>query len=73
MELRNQLIDDIRVLPDDAVKAISVVVKQFIVFSGKSESTPRPVRRPFQFGCMEGQIHIPDDFNEPLDDFKEYM
>ena len=25
------------------------------------------------FGCLKGRIRIPDDFNEPLDDFKEYM
>jgi len=31
------------------------------------------VRPPFDFGCMEGKICIPDDFNEPLDDFKDYM
>jgi len=73
MELRNQLINDIETLPDEAVKAISVVVKQFIIFANKSESMPRSVRRPFQFGCMEGKIRISDDFNEPLEDFKEYM
>jgi hypothetical protein len=26
-----------------------------------------------QFGCLKGQIVITDDFDEPLDDFKEYM
>ena len=25
------------------------------------------------FGCLKGKIHVPDDFNEPLDDFNEYM
>jgi len=25
------------------------------------------------FGCMKGQIQISDDFDEPLEDFKEYM
>ena len=25
------------------------------------------------FGCLKGKINVPDDFNEPLDDFKEYM
>jgi DNA-damage-inducible protein J len=25
------------------------------------------------FGCLKGKIEVPDDFNEPLDDFKEYM
>jgi len=26
-----------------------------------------------QFGTMKGSFIIPDDFNEPLDDLKEYM
>ena len=25
------------------------------------------------FGYLKGKINVPDDFNEPLDDFKEYM
>ena len=25
------------------------------------------------FGCMRGQFTMSDDFNEPLDDFEEYM
>ena len=25
------------------------------------------------FGCMKGKIRVPDDFNEPLIDFAEYM
>ena len=25
------------------------------------------------FGCLKGKIIVPDDFNEPLDDFREYM
>jgi len=73
MELRNQLIDDIKILPEDAIKALSIVAKQFIVFANISESTPQQVRRPFPFGCMEGKMRVPDDFNEPLEDFKEYM
>ena len=24
------------------------------------------------FGCLKDKIHVPDDFNEPLEDFKEY-
>ena len=25
------------------------------------------------FGCMKGKVRVPDDFNEPLPDFTEYM
>ncbi|MCL2693977.1 MAG: DUF2281 domain-containing protein [Oscillospiraceae bacterium] len=31
------------------------------------------VTRETFFGCMKGKAWIPDDFNEPLDDFEEYM
>jgi addiction module RelB/DinJ family antitoxin len=33
----------------------------------------KPVRLPFPLGCMKGKIWMADDFDEPLDDFKEYM
>ncbi|TAE22694.1 MAG: DUF2281 domain-containing protein [Cytophagales bacterium] len=26
-----------------------------------------------RFGSLKGKISIPDDFNEPLDDLKDYM
>jgi antitoxin (DNA-binding transcriptional repressor) of toxin-antitoxin stability system len=29
---------------------------------------PKPV-----FGCARGQVVVHDDFDQPLDDFKEYM
>jgi antitoxin (DNA-binding transcriptional repressor) of toxin-antitoxin stability system len=31
---------------------------------------PRPVRR---FGSARGQVTVPDDFDAPLDDFRDYM
>jgi len=33
----------------------------------------KPVRPPFAFGCMKGKVWMSDDFDEPLEDFKEYM
>ena len=40
--------------------------------------TPRdaPKEEPFkerEFGCLKGQIWMADDFDAPLDDFKDYM
>ena len=29
--------------------------------------------REEMFGCARGKFNIPDDFNDPLEDFKEYM
>jgi hypothetical protein len=31
------------------------------------------VRPPFEYGSMSDKIRISNDFNAPLDDFKEYM
>lgn len=30
-------------------------------------------QRPRQFGSSKGLIHMTDDFDEPLEDFREYM
>ncbi|MCL1823696.1 MAG: DUF2281 domain-containing protein [Oscillospiraceae bacterium] len=32
-----------------------------------------PVRPPFEYNSMSGKIWMADDFDEPLDDFSEYM
>lgn len=32
-----------------------------------------PKREKRQFGSVEGDIWMSDDFDEPLDDFREYM
>ena len=29
--------------------------------------------REAMFGCMKGKMWMPDDFDAPLEDFKEYM
>jgi hypothetical protein len=34
--------------------------------TNKSENIP-------VFGCLKGQIKMSDDFDEPLEDFKDYM
>lgn len=33
---------------------------------------PDPTK-PSLLGCMEGLVKIPDDFDEPLEEMKEYM
>ena len=33
----------------------------------------KAVRRPFEYNCMSGEIWMADDFDEPLEDFKEYI
>jgi hypothetical protein len=35
--------------------------------------TPDPVRRKPQLGAWAGKIWVSDDFDEPLEDFADYM
>jgi hypothetical protein len=39
--------------------------------TAKGDEQPLKSERPF--GVMKGSFVIPDDFDEPLDDLKEYM
>jgi hypothetical protein len=64
-------------LPEDVRKQ----VLDFIAFlMERRENKPAtanesgaPLRKRRPVGLMKGQIHIADDFDAPLDDFKEYM
>ena len=45
--------------------------KVVITFMEELEIPAKSMKR--KLGGLEGKISIPDDFNEPLDDLKEYM
>lgn len=36
------------------------------------QEEPKP-KKPFPFGIMKGQIHIADNFDDPLPGFEEYV
>ncbi|MDR2183954.1 MAG: DUF2281 domain-containing protein [Clostridiales bacterium] len=68
MTTREQLIEDIRLLPSHTLQAISVIVKEMVTSASQPETTARPV-----FGSGKGQMWIADDFDAPLEELKEYM
>lgn len=47
-------------------------VNDFIDFLLSKKKKKNHKKQP-QFGCANGEIYTSPDFNEPLDDFKEYM
>jgi hypothetical protein len=63
-----QLYTKIIELPEGIRKEVS----DFIDFLLARESKKKKAKRPV-FGCAAGQIRLSDDFDHPLDDFKEYM
>jgi len=58
---------------------ISTAVRMFLIAAVETRSMPFEIRQrtavrpPFQYGSMSGAIWMSDDFNAPVDDFKEYM
>jgi len=63
-----QLYQQINMLPEN----LKMEVAQFIDFLlYKQKVQEKPKKR--QFGFAKGKISLSPDFNEPLEDFKEYM
>ena len=59
-------------LVDAAVNGDDVFITKDNQQVVKLVPVPQPKRHP-QFGSAKGLITISDDFDEPLEDFKEYM
>ena len=43
-----------------------------LTFTTTSPAKTEPLKER-EFGCMKGKIWMADDFDAPLDDFKDYM
>jgi len=66
----------------DMTSAVNLFLRQTVHRNdlpfGLTTQEPQPEKKPKMsreevFGCMRGQFNIPDDFDAPLEDFKEYM
>ncbi|MCL2057272.1 MAG: DUF2281 domain-containing protein [Oscillospiraceae bacterium] len=69
MSAREQLISSINLLPEHAVQAINTIVQEIVMTNEKKGTADLPYKR----GCMKGKMWMSEDFDEPLDDFEEYM
>ncbi len=63
-----QLYLKINYLPAD----LKSEVNNYIDFLLSKRQNEKKKRIP-KFGCAKGKIYMSPDFDEPLDDFKEYM
>ena len=41
--------------------------------SAEKQGVKNNINRRTAFGCLKGKINVPDNFNEPLEDFEDYM
>ena len=72
MELRQQLIKDIELLPESSLYDIRVIIKERAALNAKQFNDIGEKRRAM-FGCMKGKMWVSDDFDAPLEELKEYM
>ena len=68
MSVKKQLINDIEQLPDYALQAISIIVKEITAMNSEAETNRRPI-----FGSGKGKMWIANDFDAPLEELREYM
>jgi len=64
-----ELINKVSVLPPKLKEEVSNYI-DFLVSKYHSKDSPK---LPLKFGMMKGTFIMADDFDEPLDDFKDYM
>lgn len=65
-----QLAEEIASLPAN----LQEEVQDFVAFlKTKAQKQPQPPLQKRQFGAGKGLITMSDDFDEPLEDFKDYM
>ena len=63
---------NLTVLIDAAINGEEIVITQDETTAVKLVPTSTAKPRP-KFGSAKGKIEIPDDFNEPLEDFADYQ
>lgn len=63
-----QLFHQVALLPD----SLKQELENFIQFLRHKEKQLKPIKKR-QFGCAKGKIKILPGFDDPLEDFKDYM
>lgn len=73
-EIKLNLIRSIDHLPEKLLLELRALIDDFLAKKQKEAPTPPQQRKPRQFGCMKGLvIYMAEDFDAPLEDFKDYM
>ena len=73
-EIKSQAQEILSALGLDLTTAVNLFLRQVICRQSVSfDVSVAPLNRTAKLGGWEGKINVPDDFNAPLEDFKEYM
>ena len=64
------LFHEIEKLPDNLKKEVSDFIN-FLLYKNNPKRSSN--RKRNGFGCLKGKISMTEDFNSPLEEFKDYM
>ena len=62
------LYNKVNMLPDELIEQVSAFIDNLLKKNNNKPEDKKPV-----FGSAKGMIHMSADFDEPLEDFKDYM
>lgn len=65
------LYNKIALLPEQMKEEVADFI-DFLTSKARKQVSLQQKPKP-QFGCAKGMVNLHPDFDEPLDDFKEYM
>jgi len=77
MQIYNAYIENGQIYPVGQITHSAKCVRAIVtildepLFESKNQTSK--ISRESMFGCMKGKMNVPDDFDAPLEDFKEYM
>ena len=73
-EIKTQAQDVLAKLGLDMTTAVNLFLRQVICKQSVSfDVSVAPLSKKTKLGGWEGKINVPDDFDAPLEDFREYM
>ena len=69
----NSLLQKYNYLPSELRKEVADFIEFLLQKYQQKQAIVMPPKRPSNFGSAKGLIIMSDDFNEPLEEFQEYM
>ncbi|MEO0458258.1 MAG: DUF2281 domain-containing protein [Cyanobacteria bacterium P01_A01_bin.114] len=73
MTIYDITINKLQQLPEPLVKLVNEFIDFLLTTNQKVQQSVQAEQPRPQFGSAKGLIEMSDDFDEPLEDFKEYM
>ena len=69
----NSIFQKYNYLPLELRKEVIDFIEFLVQKYQQKQEKPMPSKRPSNFGSAKGLITMSDDFNEPLNEFQDYM